>query len=72
MVAELRVARPQRPANDARVADAGERGRARVLVVEDDRDMNDHLSQCLGAHYDVYSAFDGARDWRWRCACARR
>jgi signal transduction histidine kinase len=34
-------------------------GRPRVLVVEDNRDMNDFVAQCLRREYDVISAFDG-------------
>jgi PAS domain S-box-containing protein len=34
-------------------------GRPRVLVVEDNPDMNRFVTQCLSAQYDVVSAFDG-------------
>ena len=34
-------------------------GRPRVLVVEDNPDMNRFVTQCLAAHYEVISAFDG-------------
>ena len=34
-------------------------GRPRVLVVEDNADMNRFVTQCLEQHYDVTSAFDG-------------
>jgi signal transduction histidine kinase len=53
-----RPLRPQRPA-DADAAPVLDRGRARVLVIEDNPDMNRFVSQCLAADYDVYSAFDG-------------
>ena len=33
--------------------------RPRVLVVEDNADMNRFVTQCLGRHYEVASAFDG-------------
>ena len=35
------------------------RGRPRVLVVEDNPDMNRFVAQCLGRDYEVISAFDG-------------
>lgn len=46
------------------VAPAGEASppmarRARVLVVEDNHDMNRFVTQCLSPHYDVVAAFDG-------------
>jgi len=48
------------------LADAGstnpdrtEAGRPRVLVVEDNADMNRFVSECLGRRYEVISAFDG-------------
>ncbi len=34
-------------------------GRPRVLVVEDNADMNRFVSQCLAGRYEVVSAFDG-------------
>jgi len=51
---ELRV--NDRPASSAEPA---ELGRARVLVVEDNPDMNRFITETLSAHYDVVSAFDG-------------
>ncbi len=35
--------------------------RPRVLVVEDNADMNRFVAQCLARHYEVIVAFDGAR-----------
>jgi signal transduction histidine kinase len=34
-------------------------GRPRILVVEDNPDMNRFVSQCLSSRYEVISAFDG-------------
>jgi DNA-binding response OmpR family regulator len=34
-------------------------GKPRVLVVEDNPDMNDFVSQCLSSHFEVVSAYDG-------------
>jgi PAS domain S-box-containing protein len=34
-------------------------GKPRVLVVEDNRDMNRFITQCLSGSYDVIAAFDG-------------
>jgi signal transduction histidine kinase len=39
---------------------AGERGRPRVLVVEDNVDMRRYLAQILGREYEVQTAGDGA------------
>ena len=38
---------------------AGASGRPRVLVVEDNPDMNRFVTQCLERDYEVLSAFDG-------------
>jgi PAS domain S-box-containing protein len=58
VIEELRFAGQERPAKE----DAGSpalAGKARVLVVEDNPDMNRFITQCLGRHYEVASAFDG-------------
>jgi PAS domain S-box-containing protein len=38
---------------------SGVTGRPRVLVVEDNADMNRFVAQCLSGRYEVISAFDG-------------
>ncbi|HTV24924.1 MAG TPA: ATP-binding protein, partial [Polyangiaceae bacterium] len=49
------------PVQSTQVASSSlpELGRPRVLVVEDNADMNRFIAQCLSAQYDVISAFDG-------------
>ena len=56
---ELRSASPDK--HDRQVDDAvgSQTGRPRVLVVEDNPDMNRFIAQCLGRHYEVVCAFDG-------------
>ncbi len=62
---ELRVARPAAAVTTSSNGVAADRlshpivGRPRVLVVEDNADMNRFVSQSLERHYDVTSAFDG-------------
>ena len=46
-------------APERRSARAISRGPGARLVVEDNPDMNRFITQCLGRHYDVISAFDG-------------
>jgi PAS domain S-box-containing protein len=48
-----------RPSATTRQIEEGMTGKPRVLVVEDNADMNRFISQCLAAHYEVISAFDG-------------
>jgi PAS domain S-box-containing protein len=48
-----------RPAAAPRPAEATTPGRPRVLVVEDNPDMNRFVSESLSGRYDVRSAFDG-------------
>jgi PAS domain S-box-containing protein len=54
----------ERPAGPAPAsgppASAGVAGRPRVLVVEDNADMNRFISRSLAGRYEVFSAFDGA------------
>jgi PAS domain S-box-containing protein len=57
MIEELRPEAPRR--QDEGVADPGDAERPRVLVVEDNPDMNRFISQCLAGRYQVTSAFDG-------------
>jgi len=57
IVEELRFAMPPPQRDDAPVPSGAER--PRVLVVEDNPDMNRFITQCLSRHYDVISAFDG-------------
>ncbi len=57
MIAELRAAGPDRPVDRSPAPAAT--GRPRVLVVEDNAEMNRFVVQCLGRHYEVVSAFDG-------------
>jgi PAS domain S-box-containing protein len=56
LLEELRPAAPQRQAGIA-IASGAER--PRVLVVEDNADMNRFVTQCLAGDYEVISAFDG-------------
>jgi PAS domain S-box-containing protein len=53
---ELRPDVSRRPSEEEE--ESGEE-RLRVLVVEDNPDMNRFVSQCLAEHYQVISAFDG-------------
>ena len=53
---ELRTFEAPRPSPEPARAAAG---RPRVLVVEDNRDMNRFVSRALSQDYDVVSAFDG-------------
>ena len=56
LIEELRPAvRPEAPV----AAPASTHARPRVLVVEDNADMNRFVTQCLAAQYDVTQAFDG-------------
>ncbi len=57
LIEELRPTVPTRPADTA--APPRVIGKPRVLVVEDNRDMNRFITQCLSTHYEVLSAFDG-------------
>ncbi len=57
IVEELRFAMPSPQVDDAPAPSAA--GRARVLVVEDNPDMNRFITQCLNRHYEAISAFDG-------------
>ncbi|HMI90903.1 MAG TPA: ATP-binding protein, partial [Polyangiales bacterium] len=54
---ELRVATPERRSSPGLAAAVT--GKPRVLVVEDNADMNDFVSQCLAPHFEVVSAYDG-------------
>jgi len=54
---ELRVATPERRVGSSLAAAVA--GRPRVLVVEDNPDMNRFVCQCLAPYYEVVSAFDG-------------
>jgi PAS domain S-box-containing protein len=56
IVEELRFAMPPPHGATAPVLSIGA---ARVLVVEDNPDMNRFITQCLSPTYDVISAFDG-------------
>ncbi len=55
LIEELRPSLPAASVATARPATAS----ARVLVVEDNSDMNRFIVQCLSPHYEVASAFDG-------------
>jgi len=59
VIEELRFADRGRPAEEAAGPAGNLRGRPRVLVVEDNPDMNRFVTQCLARHYEVVSAFDG-------------
>jgi len=58
---ELRSTSPDRQEEDSPAGSTheGVAGRPLVLVVEDNPDMNRFVTQCLGRHYEVVSAFDG-------------
>ena len=57
VIDEIRAVHPTPAAAAAPLAPLA--GRPRVLVVEDNADMNRFVGQCLSAQYDVISAFDG-------------
>jgi PAS domain S-box-containing protein len=57
IVEELRFALPSPPLEELPASSST--SRARVLVVEDNPDMNRFITQCLSRHYEVMSAFDG-------------
>lgn len=57
LIAELGSASPGRQVDDAPASPAA--GRPRILVVEDNPDMNRFVAQCLSSRYEVLSAFDG-------------
>ena len=57
VIEALRAAHPGRRAPQP--TSAALAGRPRVLVVEDNADMNRFVCQCLSRHYAVISAFDG-------------
>jgi PAS domain S-box-containing protein len=64
VLAELRSATPGIPDREEEAPRAPARapaapGRPRVLVVEDNADMNRFITQCLGRTYEVATAFDG-------------
>lgn len=50
---------PRRPARAERPVTGATATRPRVLVVEDNADMNRFVMQCLESDYDVVCAFDG-------------
>ena len=57
---ELRFAMPAGARTEApKVPDLSSSTRPRILVVEDNPDMNRFIVQCLERDYDVVSAFDG-------------
>jgi len=56
LIEELRPSRSSRKVEEVAGAPGG---RPRVLVVEDNADMNQFVSQCLSDAYEVISAFDG-------------
>jgi PAS domain S-box-containing protein len=59
-IAEVGAARSDRPMDDTPAPAAGTAaGRPRILVVEDNTDMNRFVAQCLAGRYEVISAFDG-------------
>ena len=47
------------------------RGRPRVLVVEDNADMNRFVTQSLARDYDVTSSSTDVTDWRRRSESTR-
>ena len=60
VIEELRFATPSARRGDSPAAfDAAAGGRPRVLVVEDNPDMNRFIVECLSREYDVVPAFDG-------------
>jgi PAS domain S-box-containing protein len=61
VIDELRSAVPASTARDRGIdpAAATANGSPRVLVVEDNPDMNRFVTECLSGQYDVVSAYDG-------------
>ncbi len=62
LIAELQPSDPPRVTALAAAAASATPGagvRPRILVVEDNADMNRFVTQCLAADYEVISAFDG-------------
>ncbi|HEY0555859.1 MAG TPA: ATP-binding protein [Thermoanaerobaculia bacterium] len=59
LIEELRPSVPARPAGEGSGADSGPMGKPRILVVEDNADMNRFVTQSLSGRYEVISAFDG-------------
>lgn len=59
VIEELRFARPEARPDASPGSATTTAARPRVLVVEDNPDMNRFVTQCLDRHYDVASAFDG-------------
>jgi len=57
LIEELRLPSSVQSTNEARLLVAG--SKPKVLVVEDNADMNRFVAQCLAEHYDVICAFDG-------------
>jgi hypothetical protein len=57
VIEELRAVSPNRPVELSPGPAA--LSKPRVLVVEDNPDMNRFVTQCLGRHYQTISAFDG-------------
>jgi PAS domain S-box-containing protein len=57
LIEELRPSVAARRTEEAE--GSGATGKPRVLVVEDNADMNRFVSQCLSSRYEVISAFDG-------------
>ncbi|HEX4963959.1 MAG TPA: ATP-binding protein [Thermoanaerobaculia bacterium] len=57
LIEELRPSAATRQIEEAVVS--GVTGKPRVLVVEDNADMNRFVAQCLSSRYEVISAFDG-------------
>jgi DNA-binding response OmpR family regulator len=58
----LEELRPRIVASATEPVPVNQSSRPRVLVVEDNPDMNRFVCECLTLHYDVISAFDG-RGW---------
>jgi PAS domain S-box-containing protein len=61
LIEELRPSGAIRQTGEAGGLDvvSGVKGKPRVLVVEDNADMNRFVAQCLRGHYEVVTAFDG-------------
>ena len=65
VIEELRFAIPTAARAESPTAPELRPGtRPRILVVEDNPDMNRFIVQCLGRDYDIVSAFDGAEGLR--------